>query len=65
MMDSSNSLEEFLNETFKHIENKIEEIISDENIITILEGGKRLRPLLGAIAFKTCTGGHEEKDKYQ
>jgi len=65
MIVSSNSLEEFLEETFKDIENKINEIISDENILTILEGGKRLRPLLGSIAFKVCTGGNEEKNKYQ
>jgi len=65
MMNSSNSLEGFLKHTFVDIENKIKEIITDENIILILEGGKRLRPLLGSIAFKVCTGGNEEKIKYQ
>jgi geranylgeranyl pyrophosphate synthase len=65
MINSSDTIEGFLDETFKDIESKIKEIIKDENIIAILEGGKRLRPLLGAIAFKVCTSGNEQNEKYQ
>jgi len=65
MMESSDPLEAFLQSTSKDIEKKLHEIISDESIITILKGGKRLRPLLGSIAFKVCTGGNEDKIKYQ
>jgi octaprenyl-diphosphate synthase len=64
-MESSNSLEEFLQSTFKDIEKKINDLISDDYILTILHGGKRLRPLLGSIAFKVCTGGSEDSNKYQ
>jgi octaprenyl-diphosphate synthase len=65
MMEPSNQLENFLQETLKDIEKKINDIVDDENIITILKGGKRLRPLLGSIAFKVCTAGREENIKYQ
>jgi len=65
MINSSNSIEGFLEDTFKDIERKIKEIVTDENILNILDGGKRLRPLLGAIAFKVCTAGHEEGSNYQ
>ncbi|UCD13290.1 MAG: polyprenyl synthetase family protein [Thermoplasmatales archaeon] len=65
MMEPSNSLEAFLECTFKDVENKIKEMVSDDKILMILKGGKRLRPLLGSIAFKVCTGGDEESDKYQ
>lgn len=65
MTEVPNPLEAFLQSTSKDIEKKMNEIISDDKIITILKGGKRLRPLLGSIAFKVCTGGNEEKNKYQ
>ena len=65
MTEQSLSLEAFLQNTLDDIENKIKEMISDEKILTILEGGKRLRPLLGSLSFKVCTGGKEAPDQYQ
>ncbi|MCX6663855.1 MAG: polyprenyl synthetase family protein [Euryarchaeota archaeon] len=65
MVDQSLALEIFLKHTYEDIEKKIEEIITDQNILTILKDGKRLRPLLGAISFKVCTGGNESSQLYQ
>jgi geranylgeranyl pyrophosphate synthase len=64
MLDQPNSLETFLKNTLKDIETKMKEIIYDGKILEILKGGKRLRPLLGSIAFKVCTGGNESSEKY-
>jgi len=65
MVDQSLSLEIFLKHTYEDIEQKIDEIITDENILAVLKDGKRLRPLLGAISFKACTGGNESSQLYQ
>jgi len=65
MADQSLALEIFLKHTYEDIEKKIEEIITDQNILAILKDGKRLRPLLGAISFKACTGGNESSQLYQ
>ncbi|MBE3122912.1 MAG: polyprenyl synthetase family protein [Thermoplasmata archaeon] len=65
MVDQSLALEIFLKHTYEDIEKKIDEIITDQNILVILKGGKRLRPLLGAISFKACTGGNESSQLYQ
>jgi geranylgeranyl pyrophosphate synthase len=65
MADQSLALEIFLKHTYEDIEKKIEEIITDQNILAILKDGKRLRPLLGAISFKVCTGGNESSQLYQ
>jgi len=65
MADQLLSLEIFLKHTFEDIEKKIDEIITDQNILSILKDGKRLRPLLGAISFKACTGGDESSQLYQ
>jgi geranylgeranyl pyrophosphate synthase len=59
------SLEIFLKHTHEDIEKKITETITDQNILNILKEGKRLRPLLSAISFKTCTGGNESSQLYQ
>jgi len=59
------SLEVFLKHSFEDIEQKIQEIVTDKNILTILHGGKRLRPLLASICFKTCTEGNEDQRLYQ
>ena len=64
MSEQSPSLEAFLQNTFEDIENKMKEIISDEKVLEILKGGKRLRPLLGSIAFKVCTRGNESSERY-
>jgi geranylgeranyl pyrophosphate synthase len=65
MADDSLSLEIFLKHTYEDIEKKIEEVITDKSILAILKDGKRLRPLLGAISFKVCTGGKESPQLYQ
>jgi len=65
MLEQPTSLDMFLQNTFEDIENKMKEMISDEKILSILKGGKRLRPLLGSIAFKVCTGGKEPSERYQ
>ena len=65
MVDQSLALEIFLKHTYEDIEKKIDEIITDQNILAILKDGKRLRPLLGAISFKVCTGGNESSQLYQ
>ena len=65
MADQLLSLEVFLKQTQEDIEKKIDEIITDQNILAILKDGKRLRPLLGAISFKVCTGGNESLQQYQ
>jgi len=65
MANPSLSLEIFLKHTLEDIEKKIYELITDQNILTILKEGKRLRPLLGAISFKVCTEGNESPDLYQ
>ena len=63
-MQQSLSLETFFQNTGKDIERKITEIVSDEKILSILDGGKRLRPILASLSFKTCTGGNESAERY-
>jgi geranylgeranyl pyrophosphate synthase len=65
MVNQSLALEVFLNHTYEDVERKIESVIVDQNIVSILKGGKRLRPLLAAICFKACTGGKETPELYQ
>lgn len=65
MADKQLALEVFLKHTQEDIEKKIKEIITDPHILSILKEGKRLRPLLGAISFKVCTGGNESSQLYQ
>jgi len=61
----SQSLETFFQVAYKDVEEKIVEIIPDQKILSILKGGKRLRPLLATLAFKACTGGNETTSQYQ
>jgi geranylgeranyl pyrophosphate synthase len=65
MTERSATLESFLEQMHNDIENKINEMITDRNILYVLKGGKRLRPLLSAISFKVCTGGIEDNKRYQ
>ncbi len=65
MTEQSLTLETYLQNTHDDIEKKINEMIKDEKILTILKDGKRLRPLLASISFKVCTGGDEQPDQYQ
>ena len=64
-MQQSLSLESFFQNSQKDIEKKILEIISDEKILAIIKGGKRLRPLLASLSFKVCTGGQDSPEQYQ
>lgn len=65
MVNQSLALEVFLKHTQEDIEKKILDIITDRNILWILKSGKRLRPLLAALSFKTCTSGQETSELYQ
>jgi geranylgeranyl pyrophosphate synthase len=65
MVDQSLSVEVFLKHTQEDVEKKIQELIVDQKILSILKEGKRLRPLLAAICFKACTGGIEPAQQYQ
>ena len=58
MVDQARELESFLDSIHSDIEKKIDEIITDRKILMILEGGKRLRPLLASISFKACPAGN-------
>jgi geranylgeranyl pyrophosphate synthase len=65
MNASSLTLESFMTKSKVDLEKKILSTITDKNIIVILKGGKRLRPLLAHLAFKTCTCGKETSIEYQ
>jgi geranylgeranyl pyrophosphate synthase len=65
MTDELLTLEIFFSDTLNDVEKKIREMVNDEKILQILEGGKRLRPLLAALSFKVCTGGLEKPEQYQ
>jgi len=64
-MISNLTLEGFFNDAFKDIEDKIKQIVSDEQILSILDGGKRLRPLLATLVYKTCTNNKDTMEQYQ
>jgi len=64
-MQNAPTLESFFLSSRDDIEKKIKEIVIDEKMYSILDGGKRLRPSLAALAFKTCTGGKEADPQYQ
>ena len=57
-------LEIFFDSSYIDVEDKISNIIKDEDIKNILKGGKRLRSLLGQLSFKACTKGKEKKEQY-
>jgi len=65
MDDQVYDLDTFFQATKNDLERKIKTTISDKTIISILEGGKRLRPLLAHLTFKVCTLGKEPHSKYQ
>jgi len=64
-METSHSLDVFFQSAYSDVESKLRQVISDEKILTVLRGGKRLRPLLALLCFKTCTGGKEPNERYQ
>ena len=59
------TIEDIIESSTKDLEKKISDIITDKDIASILEGGKRLRPLLAHLAFKACTQGKETSIQYQ
>ena len=65
MVKQHTNLDEFFDDTKFDIENKITKVILDGEIVSILNGGKRLRSLLAALAFKACTKGKETDLHYQ
>jgi geranylgeranyl pyrophosphate synthase len=64
MQDTLN-LKAFFDDSKEDIESKIKELVTDPKMLDILFGGKRLRPLLASLSFKTCTGGSEHDERYQ
>jgi len=65
MKRQSSNLEDFIENSKGDLEKKIVDMISDKQIVTILDGGKRLRPLLAHLSFKACTQGNETPGQYQ
>jgi geranylgeranyl diphosphate synthase type I len=65
MKNVSLDLESFFNETYLHVEQKLDDKIHDKKIRNALNGGKRLRSLLGQLSFKTCTQCKETHYKYK
>ncbi|MEA2055486.1 MAG: polyprenyl synthetase family protein [Candidatus Thermoplasmatota archaeon] len=63
--DKYADLEDFFNKTRSDLEKKIADTISDKDILSILKGGKRLRPVLAQLTFKSCTEGKESEKHYQ
>ena len=59
------TLNRFFEVTRVDVEKKIISTVKDEQIISILQAGKRLRPLVQQLCFKVCTGGRETPYKYQ
>lgn len=57
-------LESFFDETYHHVEQKLDDKIPDKKIRNALNGGKRLRSLLAQLSFKSCTTGLESISKY-
>jgi geranylgeranyl pyrophosphate synthase len=65
MKNQYDNIEVFFKDTRYDIEKKITSTISDKEIIEVLNGGKRLRSLLAALAFKVCTKGNETDEQLQ
>lgn len=65
MKNQNHSIYTFFSETKEDIEKKIKSTIIDKEIFSILQYGKRLRPLISLISFKVCTGGKETPFQYQ
>jgi geranylgeranyl pyrophosphate synthase len=59
------NIKDFFTKSQNDVEKKIINTITDEDIVKILKGGKRLRPLLSLLSYKVCTGGRETPADYQ
>ncbi len=62
--DNALNLEQFFETTKIDLEKKIISTVKDQEIVNILQSGKRLRPLVQQLCFKVCTGGRETPYKY-
>jgi geranylgeranyl pyrophosphate synthase len=58
------TLERFFETTKEDLEKKIISTVKDPEIVSILQSGKRLRPLVQQLSFKVCTGGRETPYQY-
>lgn len=65
MTNKKLNLNNFVESTRLDLEKKITTTISDKKIVSTLDAGKRLRPLLAHLSFKVCTGGKETPYQYQ
>jgi len=65
MANKKLNLNNFVESTRLDLEKKIATTISDKKIVSTLDAGKRLRPLLVHLSFKVCTGGKETPYQYQ
>ena len=65
MQNQPLNIDNFFENTKEDLENKIEKMIPDKKVISILKSGKRLRPLLAHLSFKACTRGEETDQEYQ
>ena len=63
--NSELTLEEFFIITKQDLEKKILSTVKYPKIVSILQSGKRLRPLVQQLSFKVCTGGRETPYQYQ
>jgi geranylgeranyl pyrophosphate synthase len=63
--DTSVTLVDFFDITKVDVEKKIESVVKDKQIVSILQSGKRLRPMVQQLCFKVCTGGRETPYRYQ
>ncbi len=64
-IDSTVTLVDFFDITKDDVENKIKSVVKDKQIVSILQSGKRLRPMVQQLCFKVCTGGRETPYQYQ
>ena len=65
MKNNTPNFNDFAENSKGEVEKKIISMVPDKQIITILEGGKRLRSILAHLAFKACTQGNETPHQYQ
>ncbi|MCK4364573.1 MAG: polyprenyl synthetase family protein [Thermoplasmatales archaeon] len=65
MKDKTLSFDDFAEDSKEKVEKQIVAMISDKQIVSILEGGKRLRSILAGLSFKACTQGKETEAQYQ
>lgn len=59
------SIESFFAESKRDTERAIKNLVKNKKILTQLEGGKRLRPMISLLSFKACTAGKETAEEYQ